>query len=74
MLAEIIPGANIILVGNIVVETHDRASLHPFTYFTPFTSFISFYLLHLFILSSASNTLALGVPMFMRMNPSPSGP
>ena len=27
MLAEIIPGANIILVGNIVVETHDRASL-----------------------------------------------
>lgn len=71
MLAEIIPRANIILVGNIVVETHDRASLPQFY---PIHLLLSFYLLHPFILSSASFTLALGVPMFMRMNPSPSGP
>lgn len=80
MLAEIIPRANIILVGNIVVETHDRASLPQYCLFYPIHLLhllyllLSFYLLHLFILSSASNTLALGVPMFMRMNPSPSGP
>lgn len=77
MLAEIIPGANIILVGNIVVEMHDRASLpqfYPIHLLHLLHLLLSFYLLHPFILSSASNTLALGVPMFMRMNPSPSGP